>query len=660
MQVKPDGSVYTWAFYDEGRRPRSIYKDGKVAGEHWDVDTANPHPSRRAISGTTKWEIRNFYGKGFAGNLGAPPVGDSAPMVVSSNCDTIREVVDPTALAFDNQGHLLIGDNGPDQNIKIFDVSSSPKRIGTFGDSLGVFGGPVRGTVGPKRFWGIRGLGVDAQGRLYVGCTGMPMQVGGGTHIRCFSDMTKNASLVWEVLGLAFVNTLDVDPQSGGTSLYKNATRFDMDYNKPPGKSWSFSAVTVDPFKYPDDPRLQFSLESVWFRRIGGKRFLYLSDMFSQCLVVMRFEDNSEIGIPTAFYPLLYSDTGSSPWAKGKHPIWQGTDTSYAYHRWMWRDDNGDGQVQKEEFHRFDLDFNYTYAFDVDDSGDIWWGGKPRIVQIPAGGLDSKGIPRYPTDKIRSYQVPFQDNNGYVMELRYLKQIDAMILSSGFIGQHPSTYYRYNHWVDTAKRDTHWTWRSDVPVKQLPAGNYEWDEAVMDTCLYPKAMTADTGYIYVGYKDKGPDGWRNGEISVLDAHTGTRIGWIAPGPETNYMSGWFDIWHALNVYVRPNGERILTAEDDLDGKIMVYRWNPTVSKVDPGPPAGVSNRRNLSISHDGLRLDVAQRANWILNIRSLDGRTLLHSSGTGPSLVPSRLRSGIVYADLDAEGVRQTISILVP
>lgn len=671
MKVKPDGSVLTYAFYDEGRRPRSVYKDGVVAGEHWDTASSNPHPSRRARRDSVTWRVKrdsatwnilHFYGRGFMGLTAAPPTGDNAPIIVSSLGDTIRSVVDPTALAFDNSGRLLVGDNGPDQNIKIFDVSGTPRLVETFGDLGGVFAGPVRGALGPKRFWGIRGLGVDASGKLYVGCTGMPMQVGGGTHIRAFSGLTPNASLLWEVLGLAFVNTLDADPDSAGSSLHKNSTRFHMDYNQPPGKSWSFAAVTVDPFKYPDDPRLHFSLESVWFRRIGGKRFLYLADMYSTSLAVIRFEEGSEIGIPTAFYPLLFSDTGTS-WMRNLRPIWQGTDTSYATKRWMWRDDNGDGQVQKEEFHRFDLNFPFSYSIDVDDSGDIWWAGKPNIVQFPTGGLDAKGIPRYPPDKIRYYEVPFRDNNMYAMETRYLKQIDAMILSSGFVEQHPSTYYRYDHWQDTLrrKRDTGWTWRVDVPIKTRAPGTYEWHESVMDTCLYPKTMTADTGFVYVGYKDKGPDGWRNGEVSVLDAHTGNRVGWIAPGPETDYMSGWFDLWHALNVYVRPDGSRILMTEDDLSGKVMVYHWKPESVPQNMGVTASAAiNPVSIRATRGMLDLRCPSNANWTLLVRSVEGSVLYQSTGIGPTSIPATWSKGIVFTELVVDKSRNVSPLYLP
>ena len=682
MTVQSDGTVLTQSFYDEGQHPNSKYNQGAWTGYNWTTDTSNPHPSRRAVYRGIQWDILHFYGRAFFGNVGPPPVGDSAPLIVSSRGDTLRAIADPTAIAFDSTGRFLVADNGPDQNIKVFAVPAKVrgpfKLVDSIGEKGGVFAGPVRGQTGPRRFWGIRGIGVDAMGRLYVGCTGMPMQVGGGTDIRCFSDLTRTGALLWEAFGLAFVNTVDADPDSAGTSLQKNSTRFHMDWSQPPGASWSFAAATVDPFRYPDDPRLDHSLESVWFRRIHGKRFLFLNDMYADFLAVTRFEDNSEIGIPTAFYPIgnAYRDSSSGPWVLDRRPIW-GKAPAGDDRRWMWRDDNGDGQVQSGEFHTFNLRFPYTYGIDIDDSGDIWWGGKPFMVQFPAGPLDARGVPQYSVDSIRQWDTPFKttEYNGTVLQCRYLRSKDEMIIaaSSGPEQIQMTTLFLYENWSKTVKkyrglgqRDTNDTlvekWRINLPWK--PAG--DWNKLtleVVDTCLFPKSLTADDNYVYVGYVDKGPDGWRGGEVSVYDIHTGKRIGWIAPGPETGFLSGWFDLWHALNAVTLPNGEELLMTEEDYAGKVNVYRWCPTGTCVHTTPPPPVDSTTVspwVFLSKGRIHLVAGIGVPWTVDVYDIKGERIVRMAGNGTADADMPARHAIVYAKVASEGHRQDFSLMAP
>ena len=676
MRVTPDGTVLTQSFYDEAQHPDCAYKDGKSVGYNWTRDTAIPNRSRRAKAAGVTWNIRRFWGRAFLGRVLPPSSPDSLPFVESSDGRTIRSLVDPTALDFDTKGRLLVAENGPDQNIKIFDVSGgAPRLVGSFGDFGGVFAGPVRGATGDRRFWGLRGVGVDSAGRLYVGNTGMPMQVGGGTDLRCFSGLGPRDTLVWQVLGLAFVNTVDADPDSGGTSLQKNHTRFHMDWSRPPGKSWSFAAVTSDPFKYPDDPRLVHSLESVWSRRIHGKPFLFLDDMYGNYLAVTRFEANSEIGVPSVFLPVgnFYRDSSSGPWALDRRPIW-GAAAAKDYRRWLWRDDNGDGQVGSSEFHQFDLVFPSTRGIDIDDSGDIWWGGKPYIVQFPVGGLDAHGVPRYDPDSMRLWKVPFlerPENNGYVMQCRYLRGQDAMLVATGVHEGLIAEVFRYDHWSTTAKRFPGWgvasppndtlveTWKFAIPYKLPSDWSQSLDALVTDTCVFPDNMTADTDFVYVGYVDKGPDGHRNGEVSVFDIHTGRRTGWIAPGPETNFMSGWFDLWHALNAYTMPDGQKLLMTEDDYAGHVNLYKWCPHPSC--PEPMAATAPRASrLRLVGGDLQLDISPGASWELEVFDFRGRRPDTRSGVGSASWPCPRSRGLVLGRLHSALGTATTTLLLP
>ena len=536
------------------------------------------------------WARASYIGTAFVGHNGRPPVGDSAPFVSCSDGTTIGSVADPSALAFDNSGHLLVGDNGPDQNVKIFALGKSPVLLRTFGDSGGVFAASkpgakpacIPGQVGPRRFWGIRGVAVDSQGNLYVGNTGIPEQTMGGTDIRAFS--ASDSSLLWQVQGLSFVNNADADPASGGKDLYLNAKHFRMDYAQGPGKSWSLAGVTLDPFRFPNDPRLTSAMESVWERRIGGKRFQYHTNMYGQFVYVVRFDAGSEIGIPTAFFC-----TGSNlltGWGTDSAPTWPQTEGNKRL-RWYWVDRNGDGIAQKGEFGTYENWNGSNEGIDVDEAGDIWLGGTGVVsdyfraggtTRIRAGGLAADGVPRFPMDSIGRYDIPISENGGGTIRLKHLASNDAMFLATGPNAWYSNAIYRYDHYSDSALRDS--TCRIDLGYFDNGATSINLDVNTAPMTL-PWSFTADTDYVYVAYLDKGRYSRARGEVTVYDAKTCLPVGWAAPGTETGGFSGAVDLVNALNATTGADGRKIVMMEEDGAGKVMVYRWNPT--QVQPPP-----------------------------------------------------------------------------
>lgn len=616
--------VLTKSGWDEGQCGICSYHEGRNMGtSEWWRDIID---SRTATRLTKTCRIGNFHGRAFQGKVGPPPTGSEAPFIACTGNDTLRSVADPTALTFDLGGLLLVADNGPDQNIKIFDVSArTPRLVRTFGDSGGVFAGPVPGKAGIRRFWGPRGLGVDSSGNLYVGTTGMPMQVGGGTDIRVFRG--TDSSLLWQIQGLSFVNSGDGDPDSADRSVYLNAERFHMDLSKTPGRSWSLAAATIDPFRYPDDPRLTLSLESVFVRRIGGKTFLYLTDMYTSFAAIVRFEPGSEIGIPTAFFVLGASGQTPDFWGEGKSPVWTPwpAQESNKGRRWMWRDANANGQVESNEFSEFKLAYPYNIAFDVDDRGDIWFGGEGTwndefkfggILHMPVGGLDANGIPRFPVSGFKIRSVPFADHKGYVHRMKYLADQDVMFMTSGPHSPFSARMWRYDNWSDSARmRVTQWP----LPYEDHDSTSIRLDVNT-ETMLLPMSFTADSEYVYLGYLDNGPETRERGEVTILDARTGANLGYLSPGPETEYYSGAIDLPNAINVRILPDGSRLVYVEEDGKGKVMVYHWNPrggTVGTIRSPAPATKPTARWTS---GGLRLE---GSGWTkASLVDLGGRTL--------------------------------------
>ena len=76
----------------------------------------------------------------------------------------------------------------------------------TFGDFGGISSGKP-GEVAPTKFWGIRGVGMDRDGSLYVAMSEM------GTILRKFSP---DGRLAWELFGHFFVDLACADPASDG------------------------------------------------------------------------------------------------------------------------------------------------------------------------------------------------------------------------------------------------------------------------------------------------------------------------------------------------------------------------------------------------------------------------------------------------------------
>jgi len=582
-RVDPDGSVWTRSFWDEGGASESIYKDGRrirrMNGGGVRADSAT-HPVR----GT--WIIRNLYGRAFLAKIAPPPTGDSAPWIQGPGSAAIRSVTDPTALGFLPDGRLLVGDNGPDQNVKIFDVSdpSAPKLVGTFGDSGGVFAGPRPGAAGPKRFWGIRGVGSDSLGRICVAGTGMPMQVGGGTDIRCFTGWRDTSTLRWQVQGLSFVNSADFDPDSAGTSVFLNAERFHMDWSKPARRSSSFVAATIDPFRYPSDPRLTISMESVFVRRIQGKLFLFVTDMYSKYLAVIRFEEGSEIGIPCAFLPLAWSGLGDD-WAGSLHPTWDASAPANISKRWLWVDRDGDGSPQASEFQTIQFGYPFIAGIDVSESGHIVLSGKGKMTMIRLPGLDAKGIPQYSASSIQVHDVPFKDGEGDVPRLKYLDREDVMILSAAAPtskGYMPDLGFRIEAWSDSAHRRIS---RFAIPYRDGGPGVEIRLDVNTGPMVLPWSLTADKDYVYVAYLDRGPHARVRGEITVIDSRTGRVAGYLSPGPETSYANGAVDLRMAVNVLATPTGERLVSLEDDGAAKVQIYRFCPPGEKCAGSGPA---------------------------------------------------------------------------
>ena len=571
--------VITNAFWDETNFDGGAYFNGERVTKNWWKSKTN---SRISTYGSLTANIENFYGRFFLKKISPPPTDSTAPYVRLSDGRAIRSVIDPTAVAFDNSGRLWIADNGPDQNYKIFDVSGStpPTQVATFGDVGGVFAGPVKGRTGEKRFWGLRGIGFGANGEIFAAGSGLPMQTMGGTDIRAF---TPAGTFQWDLKGM-FMHAPDIDPSSNGTRICTAAQCYEMDYSKAPGKSWRQAAVTLDPFRYPEDPRLVMPHESAFIRVVDGKRFLYATQMRGAYLSVYRFEPGSDIAIPAALLYIRGSGQGEA-WAAGKYPVWNTADSLNLSRRYMWRDANGDGAPQASEFVEFSAPEPYTATVDVDDNGNIWIGGKLNEYSaywrgggnllIPFSGTDAYGTPLFTRSEFRyinvpSAQLPAGDVGKSVVRLRYLAKSDTCLLATGDRFSFPSRVHVMDGCLQTASPQRRLT--ITLPYNDL--GQIPKLDVNTATMIIPASIASDGDYLYVAHGDKGPDAKVRAEVSVYSLSDGRKIGWIIPGAETNNFSGAIDVNIAIQARKLSDGSRVIAVEENGGGKAMVYHWRP--------------------------------------------------------------------------------------
>ncbi|MBR8838138.1 MAG: hypothetical protein DSM106950_30090 [Stigonema ocellatum SAG 48.90 = DSM 106950] len=487
------------------------------------------------------WIIQNKNGNTPAKILHYSKQGNLLPKV-------INDVVKPTAIAVNNQGRLLVAENGPRQQILIYNITNKPVQVGTFGIKGGIYGG-IPGEVKDLKFYGLSGVGTDAEGNIYIGIDGFNRS---GVDLKKFSP---SGALQWQLLGLEFVDNADVDATTDGVDVFTKHEHFVMDYTKPAGKQWTYKGYTLNAFKYPQDPRLHTSPDAPWFRNIKGKPFLFLTNMYEDNLQIYRFQKSTdgEIAIPSGMF--VISTAEGKPLLSGNWPPNQPSSGE-----WIWRDSNGNGAFDRGEYDS-SKDYPYLGGWWVDSKGDVWKTLRTQdgvgIRHYPLQGLDAKGNPIYTYKSIEKQKTPsiFTD----IRRIEYYPATDTMYLS-GFTKEHPavgddagivgSEIARFNNW---SKGNTIPHWRIVIPYDTT--GKREVQTA---------AMSVEGDYVFaVTVKTK--------EVYVYKTATGEQVQKLTPGPEVAGESGWVDIPYGIRAFRRSNGEYLVFVEEDDKGKVIMYQ-----------------------------------------------------------------------------------------
>lgn len=454
----------------------------------------------------------------------------------------ITDVVNPTALAIDPQGRLLVTENGPRQQVLIYDISGTPKLTGTLGTQGGIYSG-TKGEVGELKLNGLTGVGTDRAGNIYVSNDGFG---GSGTDLRKFSPLGK---MQWQLLGLQFVDNADADPGTDGLDVFTKHEHFVMDYSKSNGEESTYKGYTIDKFRYPDDPRLHnktHSAASVFVRRIDGKRFLYLTGMFAHQISIYRFD--GEIAVPSAIFAREHSTWPTNQPATGS---------------WLWHDKNGDGSIQSNEYESLGAEDGSIWGWEVDSNGDVWQASQAGYIKhYRYLGLDAYGSPSY--NAASSEKIPMPAPFQTLERIKYFPETDTMYLT-GYTNERPhigkewgiagTEIMRYDNWNTTRNV----RWRLALPYE--PSDN---SNPSAKPFLIIKAIDIAGNRIFAV-------SGLQAEVYVYDTATGAFITKLTPSSEVAGESGWIDIPYALRSYQRANNEYVVFVEEDAKAKVIMYR-----------------------------------------------------------------------------------------
>ena len=528
-KVQPDGTVNTWSHWDEGGKKFGVYKDGDVIGN----EDVGPNSLETLDKAGRRWKIEFDYVEPKFHEYDFRPKGITCDGVSV----TFPDLYEPMALALANDGQLMIADSqtSPRQQVLFYDITEpkQPKLTRAFGDYGGIVSGKP-GEVTPTKFWGIRGIGMDAAGNLYVAMSEM------GSVLRKFAPDGK---LLWELRGDFFVDLVCADPATDGRDVWGIQEHFVMDYSQRAGKEARLVGYSLDRHKYPNDPRgLTFvkqngehGLTSPQVVTLEGQRFLFVGGMFASNFInIFRYE--GEMAIPSGLI---------LQWGNDLYRTEQKWPPNKPKGASIWRDLNGDGDYQGEEFSP-NTEHVRPGPFWVDRKGNIWMAY--GFFRYDFQGLDARGNPIYRADKITVLDPP--QGVKKVARVVYLDDSDTLIVADeGRDMRHIGRVSICKGYL-AGKRETVWFESAAGP------------EAA---CIAAAGDYAFTG----GWKERG-------RVFVNRLSDGAAVGVFDPGPTVGGVenTGWIDILTGISAHRRADGEYLVFVEEDYKAKVLLYRWKP--------------------------------------------------------------------------------------
>jgi len=455
----------------------------------------------------------------------------------------IAGLSDPRSLQVNFAGQLVIGDNGANQQVFFYDISGIPSLTKTVGKKGGI-GSGIPGEVKPDKFNGIVYAGTDSLNNLYV------ITNREGAIIRKFNPANQQ---LWQKFGLAFVDMATVDPENEN-HIYSQEEKYVMDYSRENGQEQTYAACLLDPDKYPEDARVNQSLDGgVWVKYINGKKFMFVGNMYSDFIFIYRFNEatDGEIAIPSG----AIMNHNSSQWGLVEWPAYQPKIGSF-----VWRDKNGNGKFDANEYES--IPYKISLA-NVDDKANIYLGGS--LDYFECMGIDEIGNPIYSFKNKVTQAIP---RDFYLFKKAvYDNKRDVMYISgnSNSLGNGRNLGPVYAAYPDWSKGNRKALW-----IKEYPN----------DITNDYTSIAARSDYVFLGLA------LNNSNIDVLDAKTGAKVGTFTPQQLERF--GWIDIPWGLMAGQRTNGEYLVFREDDYVAKTVIQRWNPySDDKDNPTKPLNI-------------------------------------------------------------------------
>lgn len=459
---------------------------------------------------------------------------------------------EPAAFCLSGDGRVLVADDGPAQQIRIFAVKEGGlSEVGTFGEPGGIASG-TPGAFADRKLNHVTALGMDAKGNLTLAQDAQ--SGGGGTVLESYR--LADGKLNWRLMGLTFVDMAQIDPASD-TDVFTKEEHFGLDYSKAAGQEWSYLGYTIGRFKYPEDPRLHLWSAGAWVRRIGGQRILFVNDMNGERLQVYRFSPRTdgEVAIPSGLF------------AKGhirEKDNWPPNQPAKG--EWIWRDGNGNGAFDAGEFaSNGGGDAPAAQGWWVDSAGGVWLATETKGLRyFPCKGLDERGNPQWSFATMQTFAHPegFQE----VKRLRYDAAGDTLYLG-GTTATEKNQHWkpmgpvlaRYDGWLRGQRT---LRWRVTLPYAKGSSGH--------ESCE-PMGFDLAGDFIFVPYTGASKAaGVKTGRVEIFRQADGSAAGHVEPGPEVGEV-GLQDIRETLTAHQRADGEYVVLLEDDYKSKVVMYR-----------------------------------------------------------------------------------------
>jgi hypothetical protein len=132
--------------------------------------------------------------------------------------------------------------------------------------------------------------------------------------------------------------------------------------------------------------------------------------MYAKQLSVYRMK--GEIAVPSAIFAREHSTWPTNQPATGS---------------WLWRDKNGDGSIQSDEYESLGAADGSIWGWEVDSKGDIWQTSESGLIRhYRYQGLDAYGSPNYIGSASEVIPMPAPFNK--LERIKYFPDTDVMYL----------------------------------------------------------------------------------------------------------------------------------------------------------------------------------------------------------------------------------------